>query len=66
VQIGERATAAGRGVLVDFHYSDFWADPSKQMAPKAWAGLSVAEKAAACRDLHGGEPCRRSRTPGLT
>ena len=47
VEIGERATAAGLGVLVDFHYSDFWADPSKQQAPKAWAGLSVAEKAAA-------------------
>lgn len=47
VEIGERATAAGLGVLVDFHYSDFWADPSKQMAPKAWAGLPVAEKAAA-------------------
>ena len=27
VEIGERATAAGLGVLVDFHYSDFWADP---------------------------------------
>ena len=25
VEIGERATAAGLGVLVDFHYSDFWA-----------------------------------------
>jgi arabinogalactan endo-1,4-beta-galactosidase len=47
VHIGERATAAGLGVLVDFHYSDFWADPSKQQAPKAWAGLSVADKAAA-------------------
>jgi arabinogalactan endo-1,4-beta-galactosidase len=47
VEIGERATAAGLGVLVDFHYSDFWADPSKQKAPKAWADLAVAEKAAA-------------------
>lgn len=45
VEIGERATAAGLRVLVDFHYSDFWADPAKQQAPKAWAGLSVAEKA---------------------
>ena len=51
VQIGERATAAGLGVLVDFHYSDFWADPSKQQAPKAWAGLTVAEKAAAVDDF---------------
>ncbi|MFD0205658.1 MULTISPECIES: glycosyl hydrolase 53 family protein [Saccharothrix] len=45
VGIGARATAAGLRVLVDFHYSDFWADPAKQQAPKAWAALSVAEKA---------------------
>ena len=42
--IGERATAAGMKVLVNFHYSDFWADPAKQMAPKAWEGFSIAEK----------------------
>lgn len=45
VEIGERATAAGLGVLVDFHYSDFWADPAKQQAPKAWKDLTVAQKA---------------------
>jgi arabinogalactan endo-1,4-beta-galactosidase len=45
VQIGQRATAAGLGVLVDFHYSDFWADPSKQDAPKEWEGMTVDEKA---------------------
>ncbi|WP_420813859.1 glycosyl hydrolase 53 family protein, partial [Phytoactinopolyspora endophytica] len=44
VEIGERATAHGMRVLVDFHYSDFWADPSKQQAPKAWAGMTVDEK----------------------
>ncbi|WP_202107177.1 glycosyl hydrolase 53 family protein [Agromyces seonyuensis] len=47
VEIGERATAAGLGVLVDFHYSDFWADPAKQQAPKAWAGYTVAQTATA-------------------
>ncbi|GLJ79488.1 glycosyl hydrolase 53 family protein [Microbacterium imperiale] len=47
VEIGQRATAAGLGVLVDFHYSDFWADPAKQQAPKAWEGLSGDDKAAA-------------------
>ena len=36
VEIGKRATANGMKLLVDFHYSDFWADPAKQMAPKAW------------------------------
>ncbi|MDT0180124.1 glycosyl hydrolase 53 family protein [Microbacterium sp. ARD31] len=51
VEIGARATDAGLGVLVDFHYSDFWADPAKQQAPKAWAELGVADKAAAVREF---------------
>ncbi len=41
VEIGKRATAAGMRLLVDFHYSDFWADPAKQQAPKAWEDLNV-------------------------
>jgi arabinogalactan endo-1,4-beta-galactosidase len=44
VEIGQRATAHGMRVLVNFHYSDFWADPGKQQAPKAWAGMTVDEK----------------------
>ncbi|MBO5371705.1 MAG: glycosyl hydrolase 53 family protein [Lachnospiraceae bacterium] len=47
VQIGKWATAAGIKLLVDFHYSDFWADPEKQQAPKAWAGMNTEEKAEA-------------------
>jgi len=46
-EIGRRATDHGMRVLVDLHYSDFWADPAKQQAPKAWAGLTVAQKAEA-------------------
>ena len=45
--IGQYATKAGMKVLVDFHYSDFWADPGKQKAPKAWASMSAGEKAQA-------------------
>ena len=44
IQIGKRATQAGMKVLVDFHYSDFWADPAKQKAPKAWESYSLEEK----------------------
>lgn len=51
VEIGQRATAAGLRVLVDFHYSDFWADPGKQHAPKAWASLTVPQKAEALHDF---------------
>lgn len=42
--LGKRATDAGMKVLIDFHYSDFWADPAKQFAPKAWADYSLAYK----------------------
>ena len=44
VEIGKRATACGMKLLVDFHYSDFWADPGKQMVPRAWAGMDTDEK----------------------
>ena len=45
VQIAKRCAAAGLSMLIDFHYSDFWADPGKQKAPKAWASYSVQQKA---------------------
>ncbi|WP_405372232.1 MULTISPECIES: glycosyl hydrolase 53 family protein [unclassified Microbacterium] len=48
-EMGTLATEAGLGVLVDFHYSDFWADPAKQKAPKAWAGYTIDQKAAATK-----------------
>lgn len=35
-----RAHEAGVAVLLDFHYSDFWADPHKQARPKSWAGIT--------------------------
>lgn len=44
VEIGKRATKYGIKLLVNFHYSDFWADPAKQMVPKAWAGMEIDEK----------------------
>ena len=47
VEIGRRATKYGMKLLVDFHYSDFWADPGKQMVPRAWAGMDIEEKAQA-------------------
>ena len=47
LQIGQRATQYGLKLIVDFHYSDFWADPGKQMAPRAWADMDVETKAEA-------------------
>ncbi|MBO6299702.1 MAG: glycosyl hydrolase 53 family protein, partial [Lachnospiraceae bacterium] len=45
VQLGRRAAEHGMKLLVDFHYSDFWADPNKQYAPTEWARKDAAEKA---------------------
>jgi len=45
-----RARAAGMQVLLDFHYSDDWADGEKQRAPAAWAKLATEEQAKALHD----------------
>ncbi|MBE5792205.1 MAG: glycosyl hydrolase 53 family protein [Clostridia bacterium] len=44
VLIGQRATKHGMKLIANFHYSDFWADPGKQMVPVAWAGMEIEEK----------------------
>lgn len=41
--MAKRAKALGMKVLVDFHYSDAWADPGKQTKPAAWAGHGYAQ-----------------------
>jgi arabinogalactan endo-1,4-beta-galactosidase len=45
-----RARAAGMQTLLDFHYSDTWADGEKQIAPKAWA--NIKDTAALARVLY--------------
>ena len=44
LEIGKRATRYGMKLLVDFHCSDFWADPGKQQAPLAWENMSIEDK----------------------
>jgi arabinogalactan endo-1,4-beta-galactosidase len=50
-EIGLRATAAGMRVSIDFHYADFWAHPGQQPSPKAWVGLSQADRVDALYDF---------------
>lgn len=52
-EIGRRAAKFGMKLCVDYHYSDFWADPSKQMCPKAWVGMEIEEKAEALGQFTG-------------
>ena len=47
IEIGKRATAYGMKLLINFHYSDFWADPAKQMVPKAWKTMNIDQKSEA-------------------
>lgn len=49
--IAKKVTDAGFGVLLNFHYSDFWADPGKQFKPKAWANYGVEELEKAVYDF---------------
>ena len=51
ITLGQRATKYGMKVCIDFHYSDFWADPKKQFVPKAWEGMEIEEKADALYDF---------------
>lgn len=43
-EIGHRAKMFGMKILLNFHYSDFWADPGKQIIPKDWANLTSASE----------------------
>jgi len=42
VQQAKRAKAAGMRIMIDFHYSDWWADPGKQNKPAAWSSVNFS------------------------
>ena len=50
LQMARRVRAAGMALVIDFHYSDDWADPEHQRKPAAWEGMSVDELAQAVYD----------------
>lgn len=41
VTMAKRAAEAGMSLMIDFHYSDFFADPGKQITPVEWSGLDL-------------------------
>ena len=43
LKLALRAKAQGMAIMIDFHYSDWWADPGKQNIPKAWEKMSYEE-----------------------
>lgn len=40
IPLCQRIQKAGFALMLDFHYSDTWADPAKQWTPKAWGALT--------------------------
>ena len=50
IALAQDAKAHGMKFLLNYHYSDTWADPAKQFLPKAWEGLDHAALVAAVRD----------------
>lgn len=43
IKMAKRAKQYGMDFLLNFHYSDYWADPGKQAKPKVWEGYSLTE-----------------------
>ena len=43
IALAQSAKKLGFRFLLDYHYSDTWADPGKQFLPKAWEGISHAQ-----------------------
>ena len=39
----KRAAAQGQRIMIDFHYSDSWADPGQQTKPAAWSSHTLAQ-----------------------
>lgn len=46
IRMAKRIKSHGMNFLLDFHYSDTWADPGKQMRPSAWDDASTIEELA--------------------
>lgn len=43
IRMAKKIKAAGMGFLLDFHYSDTWADPGKQVIPQAWQNVTSVQ-----------------------
>lgn len=61
----KRAHYLGMRLMIDFHYSDNWADPGKQTKPAAWAGLSFSDLQKAVYD-HTFEVLSTLKNNGIT
>jgi arabinogalactan endo-1,4-beta-galactosidase len=51
IKLAKRAKDAGFKLLIDFHYSDSWADPGKQVKPASWRQLTGKDLQKAVQDF---------------
>ena len=65
LQKAVRAHNLGLAVLIDFHYSDTWADPGHQTKPAAWASLSFSDLKNALAQ-HTSDVLQQIKTAGVT
>lgn len=61
----KRAKDLGMDVMVDFHYSDWWADPAQQNKPAAWTGKNLADLKNAVKD-HTASVLQALKAAGVT
>lgn len=50
LKMAARVKKAGMKLLLDFHYSDYWADPQQQFKPSAWEGMDFNQLANALKN----------------
>lgn len=65
LKMAQRAKAKGLRIMIDFHYSDSWADPGKQAKPAAWSshGLDTLKTDVA---KHTADVLQSLKTAGIT
>ena len=61
----KRAKSLNMRIMIDFHYSDSWADPGQQTKPAAWAGMSMEELKVAVAD-HTKDVLQALKDKGIT
>lgn len=64
IEIAKRTVESGMDFMLDFHYSDFWADPAKQVKPKVWTDLS-GEALETAVYLHTADTLKSLKNQGL-
>ncbi len=67
VKVAGKVKAAGMDLMIDFHYSDFFADPSRQLVPAAWqADKDNLDKLCQHVAAHTGEVLQALKDAGVT